>query len=289
VADKRFSVIGVVTQPDRPVGRHATITPPAVKVTAQQFELKIFQPETIKELEADATFQALITERPDVFVVVSYGKILPQRFLDIPTHGCVNVHGSLLPRWRGASPIQAAIAAGDDKSGVTIMQLDADLDHGAIIGASEEPIRADDTGAALHDRLAELGGKFLPDQLAGYLDGSITPREQDHSSATFCKTMSRDDGKIDWTKTAKEIERMVRAYAPWPGTWTELDGKRLKILRVAVGPDTDLPPETWFIHNTRPHIATGNGSIELVEGQLEGGKPLRGNLLPHLSAGSFNK
>lgn len=273
VSDKRFSVLGVVTQPDRPVGRHAIMTAPPIKTVAQELGLTVFQPETIKELEADSAFQSLVSDRPDVFVVVSYGKILPQRFLDIPTKGCVNVHGSLLPRWRGAAPIQAAIAAGDTKSGVTVMQLDAELDHGAILGAAEEAITSQDTGATLHDRLAELGGTILPDILAGYLDGSVIPTEQNHSQATFCKTMSRDDGKIDWNKSAEEIERMVRAYTPWPGTWTEHDGKRLKIYSVKIGSTATESAGTFFMYDKKPQIACGNGtSIELVTIQREGGK-----------------
>lgn len=279
-SDPRFSMIGVVTQPDRPVGRHATITPPPVKIVAQELGLQVFQPETIKELEADQTFQALIADRPDVFVVVSYGKILPQRFLDIPTKGCVNVHGSVLPRWRGAAPIQAAIAAGDTESGVTVMQLDAELDHGAIIGTSATKIRSDETGATLHDRLAELGGTVICEQLTGYLDGSIAPTEQDHSKATFCKTMSREDGKIDWNKSAEEIERMVRAYTPWPGTWTEFEGKRLKIHEVALGPATESVSGTFFMHDKKLHVACGNGtSVELITVQREGGKPSPGSIL----------
>lgn len=280
VSDKRFSVLGVVTQPDRPVGRHAIMTAPPIKTVAQELGLTVFQPETIKELEANSAFQSLVSDRPDVFVVVSYGKILPQRFLDIPTKGCVNVHGSLLPRWRGAAPIQAAIAAGDTKSGVTVMQLDAELDHGAIIGTAEEPIRPDDTGAALHDRLAELGSVIVADQLTGYLDGSITPQEQDHSQATFCKTMSRDDGKIDWNKSAEEIERMVRAYTPWPGTWTEYEGKRLKIHKVAIGPKTENEPGAFFGAERAMYVTCGNGtSVELMTIQREGGKPIAGNSL----------
>ncbi|MEO5928264.1 MAG: methionyl-tRNA formyltransferase [Patescibacteria group bacterium] len=279
-SDPRFSIIGVVTQPDRPVGRHAVLTPPPIKTVAQELGLPIFQPETIKELETNSDFQSLIANRPDVFVVVSYGKILPQRFLDLPTQGCVNVHGSLLPRWRGAAPIQAAIASGDKKSGVTVMQLDADLDHGAILGAAEEPITKDDTGATLHDRLAELGGEILPDILAGYLNSSITPVEQDHSQATFCKTMSRDDGKIDWNKSAEEIERMVRGYTPWPGTWTEFEGKRLKIHSVRIGPATTEPAGTFFDANNNKCVASGNGtSIILERVQREGGKPTVGSTL----------
>lgn len=255
--DPRFQVTLIVTQPDRPVGRHAVLTPPPLKVSATKFGIPVLQPEKIKELQ-DVKLDA------DVFVVASYGKILPQWLLDIPKHGCVNVHGSLLPRWRGASPIQAAIAAGDTETGVTIMKMDADLDHGPIITAAAEPIRSDDTGGSLHDRLAELGAKTLPDALAGYLDGTITASEQDHANATTCRTLTRDDGKIDWSKSAAEIERLVRAYNPWPGTWTELDTKRVKILSAKEG-------------NSGLAMLCGDGAfLELVTVQPEGGKPMSG-------------
>lgn len=273
LSDGRFDVIGIVTRPDRPVGRHAVMTPSPVKVLAVEKGIPVFQPEKIKELKDDASFQKLLDPRPGAFVVVSYGKILPQWFLDIPVKGIVNVHGSLLPRWRGASPIHAAIAAGDKTSGVTIMNIDAEMDHGPILTMEEEPISDTDTGASLRDRLAEHGAKVLPDVLAEYLDGEIQPREQDHDLATYCKILTRDDGKIDWIKPSDEIERLVRAYAPWPGTWTEFDGKRLKILAARVGPsDETKQPGERFVLDGIPYVSCGGGTtLELTTVQPEGG------------------
>lgn len=276
--DPRFKIISVITQPDRPVGRHAVMTPPPIKVAAEKLGISILQPEKLVELQrrgevSSSSDQGEKTSplQADIFVVASYGKILPQWLLDIPKHGCVNVHGSLLPRWRGASPIQAAIAAGDTETGVTIMKMDAGLDHGPIISTASEPIRPDDIGGSLHDRLAELGAKMLPDALMEYLDGVIVPTEQDHEKTTTCKMLTRDDGKIDWSKPAAEIERLVRAYNPWPGTWTELDGKRVKILIAKLsssprgGAGGGVP------------MTCGDGAfLELTSVQPEGGKPMSG-------------
>ncbi len=282
--DGRFYIMSIVTKPDSPVGRHAVLTPPPIKLAAAHLGLKsIKQPEKIK----DEDFMGWIrTVGPDcdAFVVVSYGKILPQWLLDLPKHGVVNVHGSLLPRWRGASPIQAAIAAGDAMSGVSIMSLDALMDHGPVITEAEEPIRDTDTGGALHDRLAARGGDILPDTLARYLTGELKALDQDHAKATMCKILTREDGKLDWSKDAIEIERLVRAYQPWPGTWTEHKGKRLKISAARVGGKTDHAPGMRFMHEGLPCIACGNGtSLCLLELQPEG-KPvmsadvfLRGN------------
>ncbi len=282
--DGRFEIVGIVTQPDRPVGRHAELTPPPIKQAAMKLGFDtIMQPEKIK----DETFQEWIKEigpTCDAFVVVSYGKILPQWLLDLPRCGVVNVHGSLLPRWRGASPIQSAIAAGDETSGVTIMKIDALMDHGPILVQATEKIHHDDIGDTLHDRLAELGGQALPDALAGYLDGTITSQEQNHELATPCKTLNRDDGKIDWTKSAEEIERLIRAYNPWPGTWTEWNGKRLKIAKAVITTITTNQEENTFgifISDDRRLIAhCGNNTVlELLEIQPEGKQLMTGQEL----------
>lgn len=278
VRDGRFEIVAVVTRPDRPVGRHATITPPPVKVAAVKLGIPIFQPEKLKELPRDAL-------AADLFVVISYGKILPQWLLDLPKHGCVNVHGSLLPRWRGASPIQAAIAAGDTESGVTIMKMDAELDHGPILAMKSEPIRTDDTGGSLHNRLAILGAEMLPETLAKYLDETITPQEQHHAHATTCRILTRDDGKIDWTKSAEEIERLVRAYNPWPGTWTIHEEKRLKVLSVHfVGAGLPRPGRgdrastgTFAVDGSQLTVTCGDDNVlELTSVQPEGGKRMSG-------------
>ncbi len=274
--DGRFEILGIVTQPDRPVGRHAVLTPPAVKAAAPD-GVPIFQPEKLK----DESFKSWISDigpSCDAFVIVSYGKILPQWLLDLPKKGIVNVHGSLLPRWRGASPIQSAIAANDPVSGVTIMLIDAEMDHGPILAQAEEPILPDDSGGELHDRLAALGGEKLPDVLADYLDGKIEPQEQRHEEATYCKTLSRDDGKLDPSKTAEDLEQLVFAYDPWPGTWIDVNGKRIKILAALDGDaDKTRKPGDRFVRDGNPCLACADGTVlEIKRLQPEGRNAMSG-------------
>ncbi|MBU1034605.1 methionyl-tRNA formyltransferase [Patescibacteria group bacterium] len=278
IRDPSFQVIAVVTQADKPVGRHAELKPPPVKLLAQRFGITVFQPQKIAELKDDARFQNLLNPRPDVGVIVSYGKILPQWILDLPAFGIVNVHASLLPRWRGASPIQAAIAAGDRKTGVTVMKIDAEMDHGPLLATEEEIMRPEDTAGALSMRLARRGAALLPKTLAEYLNKKILPTEQNHAKAIYCKILTRDDGKIDWNRTSSEIERLVRAYDPWPGTWMELGDKRLKILKARIRPnDAAFKAGTRFLWKGRPSVKCGQGTvIELETVQPEGKIPMSG-------------
>lgn len=281
VHDGRFEVAAVVTRPDRPVGRHATLTPPPVKVAATALGIKeVRQPEKLSEPAFQEWIKNIGTSC-DAFVVVSYGKILPQWLLDLPKKGVVNVHGSLLPRWRGPSPIQAAIEAGDAKSGVTIMKLDALMDHGPMLATSETSVMSDDTAQSLHDRLSDLGASLLAETLAGYLDGKLHPVEQEHAQATACKILSREDGKIDWSRPADEIERNIRAYNPWPGCWTLVDGKRLKVHKAAIiDGDTAFKPGQCFIFEKRPAVACGAGTaLELIEVQPEGRQTMTGTAM----------
>lgn len=266
--DGRFDIVGIVTQPDKPVGRKAVMTPPQVKIAAHALGItEIHQPESLKD-DAFKTWIESVGPTCDVFVIVAFGRILPQWLLDLPKQGIVNLHPSLLPRWRGPSPIQAAIAAGDTMTGVSIMKIDAQMDHGPLLAQVEEPIHPEDTGKTLHDRLAMLGGNMLPGILADYLAGTIEPQEQDHTLATVCKILSRDDGKLDTSKTAEELERLVRAYQPWPGTWTERDGKRLKVLASRTIP-TVITDALCF--------TCDDGTIlELTSVQPEGKKPMTG-------------
>lgn len=273
--DERFHIQAIVTQPDRPVGRHAQITPPPIKLAAQRMaqcaSTPIIQPEKIKEETFSAWIKG-IGQTCDAFVVVSYGKILPQWLLDLPKHGVINVHGSLLPKWRGASPIQASIVANDRISGVTIMLLDALMDHGPILAQAEEPIYETDTGGSLHNRLAQKGAHILPDTLIGFIDGSIQPMNQDHEKATVCSTLSREHGNIDWKLDASTIERIIRAYQPWPGAWTMWNEKRFKLLLARIGESIEQKnPGERFIRNKYPCITCGNGTVlELLEVQPEG-------------------
>ena len=248
-------LIGVVTQPDKPQGRSLKLTPPPVKLTASKLGVPVLQP--VKIREALPEIQA---RRPDLIVVVAYGQILPPALLAIPARGCINVHTSLLPRWRGASPIQSALLAGDRETGVTIMFMDEQLDHGAIIRQRREPIRPDDTGATLHDRLATLGAELLAETLA-LPDWPRQP--QDEAQVTHARKFTKADGRIDWTKSAVEIDRQVRAFNPWPGAFTDRDGGLLKIWKVELVPD----PATGV-----DIMHTGRGALRLLEVQPAGGK-----------------
>ncbi len=278
IKDKDFHVIAVVTQPDKPVGRHAVPTPPPIKTLALKYQIPVFQPAKLLEIKELESFQALLDPRPDVGVVVAYGKILPQWVLDIPKNGIINVHASILPRHRGPSPIHATIAAGDQVSGVSIMLIDEQMDHGPILATMEEELLPNDTVGELQTRLADLGAKSLAETIKEYLNGTLKPKEQDHSKATYCKILTRENGKIDWNQTASEIERLVRAYDPWPGTWTEIEGKRLKMLKVRVCPnDSSYPIGTRFLWKGRPNIKCGQGTVlELEVVQPEGKKPMSG-------------
>lgn len=277
--DPRFHILGLVTQPDRPKGRHGILSPPAVKTAALFMGIHdIRQPEKLSDADFRGWIRA-IGASCDVFVVASYGKILPQWLLDIPKMGCVNVHGSLLPRWRGASPIQAAIAVGDEKTGVTIMRMDSELDHGPILSQQEIPIGPDETGGSLHAKIASLGAETLPDTLAGYLRGDITPRAQDHAAATMCRTLTREDGEIDWNKNCHDIERLIRAYDPWPGAWTTVDGKRVKLLGSRIRPnDSSYAPGDKFVYRGHPSVKCDQNTVlEITRIQPEGKSPMGGD------------
>lgn len=271
INDPRFSVSAVVTQPNKKIGRHQKPSVPAVKKIAEEHNIPVFQPESLKNIED--------LPECDVAVIVSYGKILPKKILDYPKNGCVNVHGSLLPRWRGASCVQSAIAAGDPKSGVTIMKLDEKMDHGPILAQKEIPLTFDETGQSLHDKLAKLGGETLPNVLANYLEDRITPSEQNHSQATTCPLLKREDGLINWSQSATEIERKIRAYDPWPGTYTIQNDKRLKILTAKIAETPIMPPnasmESFVISDKKLFAICGNKSIlQILTLQPEGKKPM---------------
>ncbi len=280
VNDERFTVLGVITQPDKPVGRHAILTPSAVKIAAQKLGIKtILQPEKL----TDPEFKSWIESHGrfcDLFVSAAYGKIFPQWLLDLPKHGLINVHGSLLPRWRGAAPIHAAIAAGDRVTGVTIMKTVLAMDAGPILATSETQIMPDDTLETLHDRLAMLGAISLPETLFEYTEGRLAPVPQDESRVTVCRTLTRDAGKLDWTADAETLARLVRAYHPWPGTWTTLDGKRLKIIeaRVVMSDPLFTPGKAFVLGENRPCVACDGheAALEITKLQLEGRAPMDG-------------
>ncbi|MDY6799256.1 MAG: methionyl-tRNA formyltransferase [Pseudomonadota bacterium] len=229
--DNDYPVTAVYTQPDRPAGRGRKRVPGPVKQVALAHRLPVFQPESLKTTEAQEELRALA---PDVMVVAAYGLILPPEVLAIPTRGCLNIHASLLPRWRGAAPIQRAIAAGDRETGITIMQMDKGLDTGDMLLTRTTPITDEDTGGSLHDRLAELGGEAIVAALKALQAGELKAEPQDDSQACYAHKLSKQDGHINWQAPAPEIHNLVRAFNPWPGTYTDLEDQRIRIHQTEV-------------------------------------------------------
>ncbi|MCX7887571.1 MAG: methionyl-tRNA formyltransferase [Verrucomicrobiae bacterium] len=256
-------IVAVVTQPDRPQGRHLQLTPPPVKVLAQRLGLPLLQPATLQD---DAIQQSIKELRPELIVVVAYGLFLPKPILDLPPRGCINVHASLLPRWRGAAPIQHAILAGDRQTGVTTMYLNERMDAGDIILQQSEPILPDDTAASLHDRLARIGAALLVETLS--LDNPPR-RPQDESQATYARKLTKQDGHINWTKPAAEIERMIRAFDPWPGAHTFAGKTMLKLWKARLRPEINLPAG---LVGENLVVGTGHGALQILELQAEGGR-----------------
>ncbi len=222
-----YNVAGVVTQPDRPAGRSLAPLPSPIKEVALANNIPVFQPEKLRRPDAVETLRQWPA---DLYVVAAFGQILPQSVLDIPTRGAINVHASVLPRWRGAAPIQASILAGDAQTGVTIMMMEAGLDTGPMLRAEAIDIAPDETGASLHDRLSELGARLLIPTLDDFLAGRIHPVAQADEGVTWAPQIKKEDGRVDWAKSAVEIDRQVRAFTPWPGTFTAWGERTLKIL-----------------------------------------------------------
>jgi len=271
-------MVGVVTNPDELFGRKQILTPPPVKVLAEKYSLSIFQPEKLKRELWDREIPTA-----DLFVVAAYGKIIPKSILEIPTYGTLNIHPSLLPRWRGASPIQSAILAGDEDTGVTIMLVDKQMDHGPIV--AHETLHIGDrkyTYLELHDQLAQRGAKLLIEAIPPWVSGAITPTPQDDTKATYCAMLQKEDGRIDWKKSAEEIERMARAYNPWPSTWTTWSAPD-RIYRIRIdkadlildGLPIGSPGLVWQKEKALL-VQTGMGSIEIGRATLEGKKPMSG-------------
>jgi methionyl-tRNA formyltransferase len=261
----------VVSQPGKPVGRKGDVTDPPVAVRAKLLGIHVFQPSTLKD---DAAVARLAETRADLFVVVAYGRILAQRVLDLPRLGCLNVHGSLLPRWRGASPVQAAILAGDAVTGVSIMKMDAGMDTGPVYAMRETRVGEDETAEELGARLAEMGADALVETLS-FLEGEggrgLLP--QDSSSATTCPKISREDARVDWTRPALELVRRGRAFTPWPGLFTIRRGARVKLsgLSLVAG---GSPPGFLLEAGPRLVVACGDGAVSIATLQAEGRKLL---------------
>ncbi|MFO7995270.1 MAG: methionyl-tRNA formyltransferase [Marinobacter sp.] len=268
----RHRVVGVYSQPDRPSGRGRKLTPGPVKKVALEAGIPVFQPESLKTTAAQEELRSLDA---DVMIVAAYGLILPQAVLDIPRHGCLNIHASLLPRWRGAAPIQRAIAAGDRETGITIMQMDAGLDTGEMLLKAITPINDDDTGGSLHDRLADMGGDAIVKALEHLGKGELRGEVQDETRACYANKLSKEEGHIDWTLDAPAIGRLIRAFNPWPGTYTNLDDLRVRIHQAEILEDTsDRHPGT-VIHRSREGIdvACGLESLRITRLQLPGSRP----------------
>jgi methionyl-tRNA formyltransferase len=284
-------IVAVYTQPDRPAGRGRALASSPVKRRAEQLGLVVEQPATLRTPESQ---ERLASHAPDVMVVVAYGLILPQPVLDIPRLGCINIHASLLPRWRGAAPIQRALLAGDTRTGISIMQMDAGLDTGPELLRRELAIGSRESGGELHDRLAPLGAAAIVEALAGVASGTLIARPQPEAGATYAAKIHKDEARIDWSRPTLEIDRLVRAFNPWPVAETRLDGEQVRIWEaqpagkwghsyLSGGNEghsgfhdgkEEMPPGTVLDEPGRLVVATGDGALELLRLQLPGRKPV---------------
>jgi methionyl-tRNA formyltransferase len=267
----RHEVVAVVTQPDKPSGRGRHVEPPPVKLVAERAGVPVLQPRSARTPEF---LEALRAYGPDVAVVVAYGKILPQAVLDVPRHGCLNVHGSLLPRYRGAAPIQWAIIRGETETGITIMKLDAGMDTGPMLLARAVAIGVEDTAGTLAARLAPVGAELMLEALARLEAGTLVETAQDGSLATLAPILKKEDGRIDWTQPATAVRDRVRGVDPWPGATASLDGEVLKMWRPLAVPGGGAPGEVIGADRDGLLVACGDGAVALGELQLPGRKRL---------------
>ncbi|MBD9413473.1 methionyl-tRNA formyltransferase [Pseudomonas sp. PDM16] len=269
--DAGRDIVAVYTQPDRPAGRGQKLAPSPVKQLALQHNIAVYQPQTLRDPAAQAELTAL---KPDLMVVVAYGLILPQVVLDTPRLGCINSHASLLPRWRGAAPIQRAVQAGDASSGVTVMQMEAGLDTGPMLLKVTTTITAEDTGGSLHDRLAELGSAAVVEAVTKLAAGGLKGEVQDDCLATYAHKLNKDEARLDWSRPADELERLVRAFNPWPICHSTLNGEPLKVLAAQLGEGNGAPGTVLTADKNGLTIACSEGALRLTRLQLPGGKPL---------------
>jgi methionyl-tRNA formyltransferase len=274
-----FTIPLVLTQPDRPAGRGMKLQASPVKAFAQSRGIPVAQPRSLRldgkyPHDAAAAREALLAAQPDVLVVAAYGLILPQWVLDLPPRGCLNIHASLLPRWRGAAPIHRAIEAGDGRTGITIMQMDAGLDTGDMLLVQAVDVRSDDSTASLHDRLAELGGRLIVDALALAARGELVRTPQPAEGVTYAHKIEKTEGLIDWSQAAGVTERRIRAFDPFPGASTTLRGEPLKVWRAAWADATGEPGQVLNVDADSVTVACGQASLRLLELQRAGGKRL---------------
>ncbi|PLP90226.1 methionyl-tRNA formyltransferase [Pseudomonas sp. FFUP_PS_473] len=269
--DSPYDIVAVYTQPDRPAGRGQKLMPSPVKQLAAQHGIPVLQPPTLRDADAQAELAAL---QPDLMVVVAYGLILPQIVLDIPRLGCINSHASLLPRWRGAAPIQRAVEAGDPESGVTVMRMEAGLDTGPMLLKVSTPISATDTGGSLHDRLAEMGPPAVLQAIAGLADGTLQGEVQDDALATYAHKLNKDEARLDWNRPAVELERLIRAFNPWPVCHSTLSGEAVKVLAATLAEGHGQPGEIISASKDGLVVACADQALCLTRLQLPGGKAL---------------
>lgn len=263
-------ICAVVTQPDRQKGRGKEMAPSPVKECALSYGIPVLTPVKIKEAE---TIEELKKYPADIFVVAAFGQILSEEILNMPRYGCVNIHASLLPKYRGAAPIQWSIIDGEKETGVTIMQMDKGLDTGDILFQKKVPITKEETGASLFDKLAEAGSKLIVEALDKIEKGDVVPVRQDDNNSCYAKMLSKSTGRIDWNKSAVEIERLIRGLNSWPSAYTEYKGKQLKIWRAEALPHIDGEPgRIAKVTKDAVIVCTGNGALSLLEIQLEGKK-----------------
>ena len=276
-----YEIALVLTQPDRPAGRGMKLQASPVKQLALQQGIAVAQPQGLKldgkyAADAAAAKEALLTAKGDVMIVAAYGLILPQWVLDLPSRGCLNIHASLLPRWRGAAPIHRAIEAGDAETGITIMQMDAGLDTGDMLLVEPMPIAADDTTASLHDKLAEQGGRLIVRALSGEL---LTRTVQPAEGITYAHKIEKAESRIDWTQDAAQIERRLRAFDPFPGGLAEFGGEPIKVWRARLAEGQGTPGQVLGQGADGPIVACGQAALELTELQRAGGKRLAGRMI----------
>ncbi len=273
----RYPVVGVITQPDRPAGRGQRLVAPPVKSVAQAEGIPVYQPEKLRRMEAVERVRAW---SPDLIIVAAFGQILPLSILEIPHLGCLNIHASLLPRWRGAAPVQAAILAGDAVTGVTIMQMDVGLDTGPTLAMRDTTIGPEESAANLEQRLAHLGAELLVDILPAYLSGALQPVPQPETGVTHARSFPKEAAAIDWQLPATTLARHIHAFSPRPGAYTAWDGERCKILKARVVKDTLAPadtlPGTVFVWESLPAVVTGEGILALLQLQMAGKRPMDG-------------
>lgn len=266
------TVAVVVSQPDRPAGRGLAMRPPAVKKRALELGLEVWQPTKVRTAEFAEKLRAL---EADVAVVVAYGRIVPRAVLDAPTAGCVNVHASLLPRWRGAAPIQWSIVDGDEETGVTLMQMDEGMDTGPILATASTPIARDEDAATLSERLSKMGAELLREQLPRYVAGDLTPRPQEEGAVTMAPLLRKDHGRIDWNKSARAVHNQIRGMNPWPGAHTVLGERRIKVHRTVAStldPEGVAPGQVIALDPEGILVACTEGTLEIQELQESGRK-----------------